>query len=318
MLYHVKTSEFEENITRRKPIHLERKYHMEQLDKLRETDKRLRKEAKENGGRYQSEQEIEIARRKAEKHNAVNNLYGIDRRKYSIQNVDEHRKLGNFIPHDVKGLLLVMATLLETKGKGSVTNRKYVKLGISEIADKIGKHRNHISPILDRMVNEFRLAYESIEGKSKVYELDSRFYACGKQKGANNFVRMYQEELLRVSKQFNLVELGFLADLLNYMHPRHHILLKDPSEVHEADMEILRGKDIAEMFNMQTSEVNRYIRKLILKEVLIRMEIGNGRSIAKVLIVSPTFFSKTSKLVDFDIIKSIVVDTTLCKKNYIV
>ncbi|CAM3872398.1 hypothetical protein [Bacillus albus] len=283
---------------------------------MEKTVKQLKQEAHENGGVFETYDEKFNKRRRAEKVRAIKHLVGIDRRKYSIQNVEAHRELGVFIPHEIKGLLLVMATLLETKSQGSVVNRNYERLGISEIAEKVGKHRNHISPLLDRMTNEFGLAKEYSEGKSKVYELNKDIYACGKQKGAVDFVRIYQAEMLNVSKQFNLAELGFLSDLLNYMHPKHHILLTNPREVHEIDMEILRPKDIATDLNMDSATVSKYIRKLIQKKVLIRMEVGTGRSIAKVMIVSPTFFSKTSEIVDIKIIESIVNETTLSKRNY--
>ncbi|MED1621672.1 hypothetical protein [Bacillus pseudomycoides] len=287
------------------------------IDEKREHDKRLREESSKLRGKYQSEEERKHSRQHFEKQRAIKELDGIDRRKYSIQFVESHRSVGRIVPHEVKGLLLVMATLLETKGNGAITNRKYEKLGIEEISKKLGKHRNTISPLLDRLVNEFGLVEENKEGKSKVYKLNSNLYACGKQEGAMNFVRMYQTEILNVSKHFNLVELGFLSDLLNYMHCKHHILLQNPEEVHESDMEILRPKDIAKLFNMETQVVNKYIRKLITKKVLIRLEIGTGRSIAKVLIVSPGFFSKTAKIINLDIIKSIVDETTLSSKNYI-
>lgn len=287
------------------------------IDYVRAEDKRLRQEAKMNGGRYQSNQEIKISRQKVEEKKAKDLRGNVDKRHYSVQMTEAHFNKG--VSHELKGLVFSMATLLETKGGGRVTDRNYNDLNIKEIANRIGKSRNTISPLLDQAVEEGMISVRK-EGKDKYFTLSKEFYGIGNL-GRNipHFVRLIHTEVLKVCKKLNLEELGLLSDLINFMHPELFILVRNPLEPSEKYLEILRPKDIAIMFNIDTPKVNRTIRKLIALEVFFRMEVGDKetRTITKVIGADSNFFSKKVERVPLDKIKRAISQTALSNKNHI-
>ncbi|HDR7286942.1 MULTISPECIES: hypothetical protein [Bacillus cereus group] len=242
-----------------------------------------------------------------------------DLRHYAVQMCEAHFQKD--VSPKVKGLVFVLSTMLEVKSDGLVVDRKYNPLSVNEIAEKIFKSVRSISPVLQEAV-ECGMLTERYEGNgsAKHYTISDEFYRIGSLgKGTPSFTKVIKSSVREVSKNLSLEELGYLSELINFMHPKLQVLFRNPYESNEKYLEILRPKDIEILFDMKPKQGNRFVNKLISLDILERFEFGDRKTkkITKVLIASEEFFTKTTKEVDRSKIKKAIRETALSNRNYI-
>ncbi|EEM57895.1 MULTISPECIES: hypothetical protein [Bacillus cereus group] len=274
---------------------------------------RLRKK----GHIVKSPEQQEAHRKYAEMKAAMELEGDTDKRHYSVQLCESH--FNTKVSPKVKGLLFVLSTLLETKSGGKIVDRKYHNLSIEEIAEKLGKTPNTLRPVIREAVEVGLLKEESEgQGHANHYTLSKDIYQSGSlDRRVNNFTKVIHASVQEVSKQMSLETLGYLSDVINFIHPKLHILVLDPLEPCDDYLEILEPKDLEVLLDMKEGKGNRLVNDLISLEVLQRHELGDRktRSRVKVLMADGEFFTKSTKTPDMNKIKKAVFSTTLTNKN---
>ncbi|MCX2826557.1 hypothetical protein RGU76_04565 [Bacillus pseudomycoides] len=274
---------------------------------------------KKQGWDVKSPEQREVHRKYREMQNTLELEYETDLRPYSVQMCDAHFQKD--VSPKVKGLVFVLSTMLEVKSNGLIVDRKYNPLSMNEIAEKMCKSVRSISGVLQEAV-ECGMLTEHYEGNgsAKNYTLSDEFYRIGSLgKKVPNFTKVIKSSVREVSKDLSLEELGYLSELINFMHPKLQVLFRNPYEPNEKYLEILRPKDIEILFDMKPKQGNRFVNKLIALDILERFEFGDRKTkkITKVLIASEEFFTKTTKEVDRSKIKKAIKETALSNRNYI-
>ncbi|KMP96501.1 hypothetical protein [Bacillus cereus] len=281
-------------------------------------DHSMSKLAKANGGEYTSREEL---RQKAtEKAVNVAERGDIDMRPYTMQLNDGHFQAE--ISPKVKGLVFVLATLMEVKTGGNVVDRKYKPLNLKAIAEKIGKSERTIRPVIQEAVSVGMLTdHYKGNGSEKTYTISDEFYRIGSMgRKSPSYTRVIKSSVREVSKDLSFEDLGYLSELINFMHPKYHALFRNPHEPNTEALEILRPKDIENLLGMKKGKGNRFVNALISLDILERWETGNRatKQRVKILLASEEFFSKTTKIVDRkELKKTISKETAFSNKNYI-
>ncbi|HDR7672449.1 hypothetical protein RE438_22815 [Bacillus wiedmannii] len=240
---------------------------------------------------------------------------GYDTRHWSLLISQGHLQLPH-VPLEVKGLVLVLSSLMRARSKGKLVDGNLNPLNTLDIARKINKSEKTIRPLL-RNAETLGLIKSSKLGNEYIYTLEPEYYICGKSTGLDDFVKVFQGKTLEISrnKKLNFSDLGILSVLINQMHYESHIICEDPTNPSYKEMKVWRPKDIAEKLNLDIQAVRRSLRKFNNEGITVEIKAYG----IKTIILNPEMFSRHRLKIDMDILKEVAnrEKGNLTRNNYI-
>lgn len=294
----------------------------EQVEREQEINRRveiakMRKRGKKLGVTVTTREQEEARQKGLERKRAIEKQReDIDLRHYSVQMNEAHKGLR--IDPCARGIAVALSVHMHTKSENYIVDGSRNRMNTSQIAKAIGKGRAVTVKALQVAVQD-GIVIEHTEGNGheKFYSLNPKYYSIGSLgRVTESFTKVIHTGLKDVLKKLSLEELGHLSVLVNYMHAETQCLFMNPDEQDERFLRILQPKDIAELLRIKPAKARRIINKLIANQILFELRVGTGRSIATVIGVDPTYFTKTKFKIDFDKIKRVISQMTLNSKNY--
>lgn len=168
-----------------------------------------------------------------------------------------------------------------------------------------GKSRSTVMRIL-KDLKEVGFLFSDGETLSTSYYVNPDFHVMGKMAKKENFVRLYNEEVRKLTKEIRTLDgrprrispdaLGFFYKLMPFIHISMNVVCHNPNETNREHLHLATESDLHELTGSDRKTVKKYMTELILFGVVAILEIYDGRSI----IPNPKYLYRGNDLASYE------------------